>query len=100
VVSQRPFKVEECTVGTGGACGAIYLDQSFETLIRKRFEGVGAKLLDEKRLADLVRQFDNSIKRQFNPFDPSVETDFEISVSGIQDMPQIGLRDGYLMLSK
>jgi hypothetical protein len=28
------------------------------------------------------------------------ETEFEIPVSGIQDMPSIGLRDGYLMLTR
>jgi hypothetical protein len=100
VLTSRPFKVEECSVGTGAACGAIYLDQGFENLLRKRFEGVGVQLLDERRLGDLLRQFDSSIKRQFNPYDSQAETDFEISVAGIQDMPQIGLRDGYLTLSK
>ena len=100
MVTQRPFRVEECTVGTGAACGAVYLDQGFENLIRKRFEGAGVRLLDDRRLADLLRQFDSSIKRQFNPFDPMAEKDFEISVAGIQDMPQIGLRDGYLILSE
>jgi len=92
--------VEESGAGTGAACGAIYLDQGFETLLRRKFEGAGARVLDEKRLADLLRQFDSTIKRQFNPFDSQAETEFEISVAGIQDMPQIGLRDGYLRLSK
>lgn len=97
-MSQLPFRVEECTVGTGAACGAIYLDRAFEGLIRRKFEGEGN--IDDRRLADLVRQFDNSIKREFNPFDPSAETSFEISISGFQDMPHIGLRDGYLTLSR
>ena len=99
-MTRHPFRVEECSVGTGAACGAIYLDQGFENLLRKKFEGVGVHLLDERRLADLLRQFDSAIKRQFNPFDSQAETEFEISVAGIQDMPQIGLHDGYLRLSK
>jgi hypothetical protein len=97
VVSHHPFRVEECTVGTGAACGAIYLDKGFEALIKRKFEEVG---LDQKRLADLLRQFDTSIKRNFNPYDPSAETDFELAISGVRDMPQIGLRDGYLLLPK
>lgn len=99
-VSQKPFKVEECTVGTGAACGSIYLDQGFETLLRNKFGEAGNRDLDDKRLAELVRHFDNHIKPQFNPFDSMAETEFEIPVSGIQDMPSIGLRDGYLMLTR
>jgi hypothetical protein len=87
-------------VGTGAACGAIYLDQGFETLIRNKFGEVGIQYLDEKRMTELVRYFDSSIKRQFNPFDPLCDIDFEVPISGIQDMPQIGLRDGYLMLTR
>lgn len=100
VVTQRPFRVEECTVGTGAACGAIYLDQGFETLIRNKFGEVGIRNLDEKRMTELVRHFDSSIKRQFNPFDASCDTDFEVPISGIQDMPQIGLHDGYLTITR
>jgi hypothetical protein len=99
-VTRHPFRVEECSVGTGAACGAIYLDQGFENLLRNKFEGVGEHLLDGKRLAYLLRQFDNAIKRQFNPFDSQAETEFEIPVAGIQDIPEIGLHDGYLRLHK
>jgi hypothetical protein len=98
-MSLHPFKVEECTVGTGAACGAIYLDQGFETLIREKFERVGINLLGDKRLAAMVQQFNNTIKRQFNPFDPMAQTDFEIGI-GIQDEPLIGLNDGYLALTR
>jgi hypothetical protein len=99
-VSQHPFRVQECTVGTGAACGAMYLDRGFEAFLRKKFDGIEQKVLDEKRFTDLVHQFDRIIKRQFNPFDEFSEKDFEISMSGIQDMPEIGLRDGYLLISK
>jgi hypothetical protein len=99
VMSLHPFKVEECTVGTGAACGAIYLDKGFETFIREKFERVGINLLGDKRLAAMVQQFNSSIKRQFNPFDPMASTEFEIAI-GIQDKPSIGLNDGYLTITK
>ena len=92
--------MKECTVGTGAACGAIYLDRGFENLIKKKFADVGAKTLDEKRLSGILRQFDHGIKRQFNPFDPMIENDFEFPVSGIHDIPQIGLLDGYMTITK
>jgi hypothetical protein len=100
VISQRPFKVEECTVGTGAACGAIYLDRGFEMLLRKKFAGPGVKLLDARRFGDLLRQFDNNIKRQFNPFDAMSEKEFVVSIAGIHDIPEIGLFDGYMTLSE
>jgi hypothetical protein len=101
VVSQTPFAIEECTVGTGAACGSIYLDQGFENLLRRRFRRVSENILTPKRIAELLRYFDSSIKRQFNPLDPSVDNDFEIPIAGIaDDIPHIGLKDGYLSLKK
>ena len=96
-----PFSVEECSVGTGAACGSIYLDENFEKLIRKRFQEHGQEsLLTERRLWDIVRHFDTSIKRQYNPFDESCDDEFEISVGISQDIPEMGLLDGYLKLSR
>jgi hypothetical protein len=51
-------------------------------------------------MAELVRYFDSSIKRQFNPYDPACDTEFEVSIAGVSDIPRIGLEDGYLTLSK
>lgn len=92
--------MEECTIGSGAACGSIYLNEGFESLLRKRFEEAGTDILTEKRRTELVRQFDHTIKQSFNPFDPSAEEEFELFFGNIDDMPTIGLRDGYLSLSK
>ena len=93
-----PFEVEECTIGTGAPCGAIYLNQRFEAIIRKKFESAGITL-DNRRLAGLVMHFDSHIKLQFDPFESTAENDFEVPI-GMPDMPAIGLRDGYLTLTK
>lgn len=95
-----PFSVEECSVGTGAACGSIYLDQAFIGLLTKKFGRKADTVLTKKRVAELVRHFDISIKRQYNPLDPRCETEYEIAFAGVQDMPEIGLEDGYLRLSK
>jgi hypothetical protein len=100
VVSQDPFLVDECSVGTGAACASVYLDQAFESLLRKRFGKERETLLTEKRMAALVRHFDSSVKRQYDPFDPICETEFEIPIAGVPDIPEIGLEDGYLTLSR
>jgi hypothetical protein len=100
VVTESPFAVEECSVGTGAACGSIYLDQAFENLLKGRFGKAWEKILTPKRLLELVRYFDSSIKRQFNPLDPSADTEFEVPIAGVDDILWIGFEDGYLRLTK
>jgi len=99
-VSQHPFSVEECTVGTGATCGAIYLDEGFENLIRNIFRRVGIQKIEKKILGELLRSFQSQIKTQFDPMTPDALNEYEVAVPGIPDMPQIGLRDGYLALTK
>jgi hypothetical protein len=91
--------VEECTGGTGAACGAIYLDQGFEKLILKKFDNVGVNLLGDKRLTSLTEYFANNIKHRFNPFEPQVQSEYDFNV-GLPDNPAIDLKDGYLTLKK
>lgn len=93
--------MEECNVDAGAACGSIYIDQRFESLIRKRFAQHGQEsFLTGRRLAEVVRHFSTSIKRQFNPYHESCDIEFEISVGVAQNIPEISLEDGYLKLSK
>jgi hypothetical protein len=99
VVNERPFAVEECSVGTGAACGAIYLNQQFEASLQKRFEGKGENILSEKKLKELLTQFESTIKREYNPLDPTSEQEFEV-IFGSPDMPDVGVEDGYLSLKK
>lgn len=57
-------------------------------------------MLTDKCLGDLIRHFDSTIKHQYNPYDPSCEQEFEMAVGGLSDMPDLGIEDGYLNLSK
>lgn len=57
-------------------------------------------ILTERRLGDLLRNFDNSIKRKFNPFGPRPVAEYEIAIGGVSDIPEIGLEDGYMTLTK
>ena len=100
MLQQTPFSIEECSVGTGAACASVYLDQNFESLLRRKLGDQAAKLLTKRRLADSVRHFDTVIKRQYNPYEDRCDDEFEIPFAGAQDIPEIGLEEGYLMLSK
>lgn len=91
--------MDEVTVGTGAACGSIYLNQQFESFLRNRLGEKVMRNLPEKRLKEVIAQFDSTIKREFNPLDPTSEKEFEISIP-LPDMPEKGLSDGYLSVSK
>jgi hypothetical protein len=96
VVNLNPFRVEECSAGSGDTCGALYLDQGFEKLLRRKL-GVHA---DSYRSTELLRYFDNNIKRTFNPLGPRCAAEYEIGIAGAMNIPDIGLEDGYLTLTR
>lgn len=98
-MDETPFSVEECSVGTGALCGSVYLDQAFKNLLKKKFGEQAETFLTKRRLAELVRHFDSSIKREYNPYDPACDEEFEIFI-GIPDIPEIELWDDYLRLSR
>jgi len=98
VVRKSPFVIEEVGVGIGAACGAVYLDQEFEKLLKLRFGEAAEKVLTAKRITDLKHYFETAIKRQFNPLNSSADTDFEIPIAGVRDMLSLGFKDGYLTL--
>lgn len=100
VVSLAPFCVEECNVGSGAACGAVFLNKGFEELLCQKFGEKAETILTSRRLAEAVRFFENSIKVAFNPYDEWSENEFDVPLGAVDDIPEIGLEDGYLKLSK
>jgi hypothetical protein len=100
VVGLEPFSIEECNVGSGAACGAVFLNKGFEDLLREKLGGKAESILTSKRLVEAVRFFESSIKVAFNPYDEYTEDEFEVPMGSIGDVLEIGLEDGYLKLSK
>lgn len=95
-----PFEIEECSAPTGRACGSVYLDQSFENLVRTKLGRKAESIITEQLAAEIMSQFD-TIKRKFNPFDNGCESEYEIGpLRGAPEMPDIGLMEGYLKISK
>jgi hypothetical protein len=96
----EPFELDECSVGTGATCGAMYLNDAFERLLRQKFGGSAKEILTEKRLAEASRNFETQIKTQFNPFEPGCEDEYEIPIPGVDHIPSLGVEGGFLTLSK
>jgi hypothetical protein len=100
VVTLDPFKVVEASSGTGAACGAMYLNDGFERLLRRKLGPRAEETLNARTLADAVRFFEIQIKREFNPLAPTCGRFFEAPLSGAPDIPEIGLEGGYITLSR
>ena len=84
VVGLEPFSIEECNVGSGAACGAVFLNKGFEDLLREKLGGRAESILTSKRLAEAVRFFESSIKVAFNPYDEYTEDEFDVPMGAIE----------------
>jgi hypothetical protein len=61
---------------------------------------LASKILSPRCTAEVIRNFETTIKYQFNPLSSDCDAEFEISIPGALDVPSIGLEAGYLRLTK
>lgn len=87
-------------MGTGGACGSMFLNRGFEELLRRQLERWADDVLTPTCLEEAFSMFDTRVKCQFNPLSPDCEKVFRIPLPGAPTLPHIGLEGGYLRLSK
>lgn len=79
----------------------MHLDSGFEQLVRNKL-GMrhAATILTPERLAEVRNYFDRVIKLEFNHFEENCEPEYPIGFPGLPDVPEIGIREGYLRLTK
>src|SRR5271169_81299 len=97
--SREPVEIKQYGLGTRGLCGATYLDQGFESLLRQRLTRSGNLNVSEGSISRTLGSFEH-IKQEFNPYEAECEMEYEIAIPGAPDVPEIGLEEGYLMLSR
>jgi hypothetical protein len=51
-------------------------------------------------LANAVKSFEGATKFQFDPFSEDCDAEFEVPLRGAPDIPNIGLEDGYLKITR
>lgn len=99
IVTRKPFRIKECTGGTGAVCGAIFLTRSFEDFLHQRL-GSRADILTPKMIQNAVKTFEGNVKFQFDPYSDGCEAEFEFPLRGAPDIPSIGLEEGYIKVSR
>jgi hypothetical protein len=101
LLSREPFKVNECNIGSGGTCGAVFLHRGFEKLLRDKLGSHADSILTKERLSDTLDWFEKYVKRVFNPYDPSDDvTEYGVPMNYATTIREIELVGGYLMLSR
>jgi hypothetical protein len=101
ILSVEPFQIHECSLGTGGVCGSIRLNEGFENLLRKKLGRHAKRILTAESLEEPMTNFENALKRNFNPYEPDCEEAYEIRLSGRPpDIPEAGLEAGYIKVTK
>ncbi|OLL26371.1 Heat shock protein 12B [Neolecta irregularis DAH-3] len=100
VTTPRPLKMKEITIGTGGLCGATYLDREFEKLLREKLSKYGDQFLNEKSLASLLQDFDEYLKVNFG--EDEDEDEFSIILRGcdIDEDEEAGISAGCLIFTR
>jgi hypothetical protein len=98
VDSIKPFMISECSIGTAGACGSVFLNRAFETALRNRLGKYAPQILKPKTLQEIMRNFDDYIKVEFKD-DESVPF-INFAVTGAPDIPELGIEDGFMSFSR
>ncbi|KAI7155864.1 actin-like ATPase domain-containing protein [Hortaea werneckii] len=96
----NPLRLEEVVRGSGGCCGAAFLNFAFEKFVQEK---LGNKAFIELRLnkpqtwLTALKCFDDSVKVDFNPADDTV---FSIPLPGVENNPGAEIEYGFLRMSQ
>ncbi|THY77779.1 hypothetical protein D6C86_07246 [Aureobasidium pullulans] len=102
IVSLSPLRVEESAPGIGALCGGALLNLRFEDLVRERIGSKAFESLKPRTWATAQKDFEETVKRNFNPSSSQAEYDttkYYIPLPGVPDNAAAGIEDGYLALS-
>lgn len=96
----NPLRLEEVVRGSGGCCGAAFLNLAFVKFVQKK---LGNKAFVELRLnkpqtwLTALKDFEESVKVNFNPADDTV---FFIPLPGVMSNAKAGIENGFLRMSQ
>ncbi|KAI7260445.1 actin-like ATPase domain-containing protein [Hortaea werneckii] len=101
IKSLRPLRLEEVVRGSGGCCGAAFLNLAFEKFVQKK---LGNKAFFELRFnkpktwLTALNYFEDHVKRNFNP--AQKDTDFYVPLPNFEDNAKAGIEDGFLCVNQ
>ncbi|KAK3615377.1 hypothetical protein LTR56_026625 [Elasticomyces elasticus] len=94
----KPLRLEELAKGSGGFCGAAFLNVRFEQFVSNKLGAeTFAEIRDKKPKSWLValKYFEEHVKRNFDPED---DLEFNIAFPGVPDNADAGIEGGFLVM--
>ena len=101
ILAREPFEVKECSIGSGGTCGAVFLHREFEKLLRDKLGSHADSILTKERLDDAFEWFERYVKFSFNRYDRMDDRNvYRLRMHGTSNIRDVRLVGGYLELSR
>ncbi|KAI7554287.1 actin-like ATPase domain-containing protein [Hortaea werneckii] len=96
----NPLRLEEVVRGSGGCCGAAFLNLAFEKFVQEKLRNkafIELRLNKPQTWLTALKCFDDSVKVDFNPADDTV---FSIPLPGVENNPGAEIEYGFLRMSQ
>ena len=108
ITSLKPLQLHECVVGSGGLCGAVYLDRRFEDFIQQRIGKETFEGMSHRARFQMNQYWETFIKRGFIGSGSGTgaggggddDTEFHVPIVGVPDSPEKGVKDGFLRMTR
>ncbi|KAI7470725.1 actin-like ATPase domain-containing protein [Hortaea werneckii] len=100
IKSLNPLRLEEVVRGSGGCCGAAFLNLAFEKFVQKKLDNKAffeLRFNKPKTWLTALSYFEERIKRTFNPAQNF--TDFYVPLPSFDNNAKAGIEDGYLCVN-
>ena len=94
----KPFLISECSIGTAGACGSLFLDRAFEDAVRAKLGRHAEQVLKPRTVAEMMRYFNHFIKVEFKDDEAIPSVNF--AVAGAPDIPEADIEGGFMTMSR
>lgn len=98
VESMKPFRINECSIGTAKPCGSIFIDRAFMAAVQARLGNYADQVLRPRCVAELMRSFTYFIKVEFKDDDSQQQMTF--SLPGAPDIPEADVEGGFMTMSR
>lgn len=98
ITQLTPLRLEEVIRGSGGCCGAAFLNVRFEDFILQKLGIRAFQQLRSKKPRSLLvalKYFEDYVKRTFNPQQDDV---FNVPFPGVEDNVEAGVDSGFLCM--
>lgn len=103
ISSVDPLSLDECVVGSGALCGAVYLDRRFEDFVVQRIGKETYDGMSDRAKFQMHQYWETYIKREYKDLTEGEDEgaqDFFVPLPGVADNVENGVQEGFLTVTR